>query len=106
MSDITVLFEQTPKCLSYINQIGLTMGEPSGFFALSLNFVIYFSITELQAEDMQYRRIKVRGRFDHSRELYIGPRSNVQVESGHGMMSYTHKSGLNVVTPFKLSDRE
>ncbi|XP_064616107.1 surfeit locus protein 1-like [Liolophura sinensis] len=67
---------------------------------------IPLDLTELESEEMQYRRIKVRGRFDHSKELYIGPRSNVQVESGHGMMSHTHKSGLNVVTPFRLSDRD
>lgn len=52
---------------------------------------------------MEYRRVKVRGTFDHSRELLIGPRSDVTVVETLGNRA---ESGVYVVTPLKLSDRE
>ena len=46
-----------------------------------------------------------RGEFDHSREMVIGPRSNVLKEGG-GLVSAGNQTGGNIVTPLKLSDRE
>lgn len=59
---------------------------------------------------LEYRRVRVRGHFDHSRELFIGPRSLLKggdststgslISQGSG-----GQSGFYVVTPFKLADR-
>jgi hypothetical protein len=46
-----------------------------------------------------------RGEFDHSREMMIGPRSNVLKEQG-GMISAGAQTGANIVTPFRLTDRD
>ncbi|XP_021936277.1 surfeit locus protein 1 isoform X2 [Zootermopsis nevadensis] len=56
---------------------------------------------------MEYHPVCVRGHFDHSRELYIGPRT-LLVDGDAGIT--THKrgvqSGYHVVTPFHLSDQD
>lgn len=53
----------------------------------------------------------VQGQFDHSRELYIGPRSLLvdgAAASPTGLTTQKSgvKSGYLVVTPFHLTDRE
>ncbi|GFR78579.1 SURF1-like protein [Elysia marginata] len=53
---------------------------------------------------MEYRRVKVKGTFDHNKELFIGPRTNVNEPETMGSQRAT-TVGVNVVTPFKLSDR-
>lgn len=55
---------------------------------------------------MEFRKVKMRGRFDHSKELYIGPRQllNVNNEAG-SLMSSQPKSGNLVITPFFVTDR-
>lgn len=69
----------------------------------------FFSETELKK--LEYHRVKVVGKFDHSKELYLGPRSCLTgggSDNSNGLFSgsgYT-KSGYYVVTPFKLSDRK
>lgn len=70
--------------------------------------LIFFSEDELK--NLEYRRVKVVGEFDHSKELYIGPRSclsNGGSENGNGLFSTSGSttSGYYVITPFKLSDR-
>lgn len=67
-----------------------------------------FSQNELKS--LEYRRVKVVGEFDHSKELYLGPRSCLTdggSDSGNGLFSSSGstKSGYYVITPFKLSDR-
>jgi surfeit locus 1 family protein len=63
------------------------------------------SVEELS--QLEYHPVHVLGHFDHSRELYIGPRT-LLVDGDAGVT--THKSGVqsgyHVVTPFHLSDRE
>ncbi|KAK2186727.1 hypothetical protein NP493_193g04059 [Ridgeia piscesae] len=58
-----------------------------------------------ELEDMEYKRVVVKGKFDHSKELYMHPRSFIeegdQPTSGFGVKP---KSGAWVVTPFQLSD--
>lgn len=49
-----------------------------------------------ELNDLEYRRVRVRGQFIHEDELYIGPRTDVHKE----------KSGFLVVTPFKLEDSD
>ncbi|KAL1456056.1 hypothetical protein WDU94_000810 [Cyamophila willieti] len=63
-----------------------------------------------ELNDLEYRRVQVRGHFDHSREMYLGPRSFLKggdsISTG-GLMSAGAggKSGYYVITPFILSDR-
>ncbi|XP_067951332.1 surfeit locus protein 1-like [Watersipora subatra] len=66
--------------------------------------------TELPADfvqltaDRQHERFILRGTFDHSREMYIGPRSKVDHSgTGGGLVSSSDTIGVHVVTPFKLS---
>lgn len=59
---------------------------------------------------MEYRKVKVEGNFDHSKEIYISPRSkivkgDVSQEAG-GLMSSSASHGAYVITPFTLSDTE
>ena len=72
--------------------------------SLSSFFLCFrYSFDELQ--DMEYKRVVVKGKFDHSKELYMHPRSFIeegdQPTSGFGVKP---KSGAWVVTPFQLSD--
>lgn len=51
--------------------------------------------------------MKVRGVFDHSRELYVLPRSPVDPEREAreaGRLSSSAHSGANVITPFHCTD--
>lgn len=72
-------------------------------------FLHFYSVDELK--NLEYCRVKVVGEFDHSKELYLGPRSCLTdggSESNNGLFSgsgYT-KSGYYVITPFKLSNRK
>ncbi|KAK7473838.1 hypothetical protein BaRGS_00034945 [Batillaria attramentaria] len=58
-----------------------------------------------EVSKLEYRPVILRGEFDHSREMYISPRSNVLKEGG-GLVSAGNQTGTNVVTPFKLSGRD
>ncbi|XP_029371154.1 surfeit locus protein 1 [Echeneis naucrates] len=60
---------------------------------------------ELKA--LEYRRVRVRGQYDHSRELYILPRSPVDPEKEAreaGRLSSSGETGANVITPFHCTD--
>ncbi|XP_002126325.5 surfeit locus protein 1-like [Ciona intestinalis] len=66
-------------------------------------------LSELQ--NLEYRPLIVRGTFDHSKELYIEPRSlidrskNTPIDAG-SMMSIQNKNiGVLVITPFHVTDR-
>lgn len=58
-----------------------------------------------ELSELEYRPVTLCGEFDHSREMYLGPRSNVLKEGG-GLVSAGNMTGVNIITPFKLSDRE
>lgn len=61
----------------------------------------------LDLASLEYRRVRVRGRFDHSQELYVLPRSPVDPEREAreaGRLSSSGEIGANVVTPFYCSD--
>ncbi len=54
---------------------------------------------------MEYSKFEMIGKFDHEKEIYIGPRSlidDTKKETG-GLIS-SGQSGYLVITPFKLSD--
>ncbi|XP_061912775.1 surfeit locus protein 1 isoform X3 [Entelurus aequoreus] len=56
---------------------------------------------------MEYRRVRVHGRYDHAKELYILPRSPVDPEKEAreaGRLTSSGETGANVVTPFHCTD--
>ena len=62
-------------------------------------------------KDYEFRKMTVRGKFDHSRELYIVPRSFISSEEFNPLKSRENQPmvakmrvGVNVVTPFILDD--
>jgi len=67
-----------------------------------------FSLSEL--EDMEYRKVIVRGRFDHSKELYVMPRmllSDQDSSPSRGRFDRPQpKSGSNVITAFEVSSTQ
>ncbi|XP_036385299.1 surfeit locus protein 1 [Megalops cyprinoides] len=61
----------------------------------------------MELNSLEYRRVKVRGRYDHSQELYILPRSPVDPEREAreaGRLSSSGETGANVITPFYCMD--
>ncbi|XP_042905948.1 surfeit locus protein 1 isoform X2 [Parasteatoda tepidariorum] len=57
--------------------------------------------------NMEYQRIRVRGKFDHSREMYIGPRALItEKDEGGGLLSSRSQSGNMVITPFHVADKD
>ncbi|XP_078282540.1 LOW QUALITY PROTEIN: surfeit locus protein 1 [Rhinoraja longicauda] len=64
-------------------------------------------LEQLEVKKLEYRRVMVRGRFDHSSELYIMPRSRVDPEKEAreaGRLTSSGDTGANVVTPFHCTD--
>uniref|UniRef100_A0A668AXN4 SURF1-like protein n=1 Tax=Myripristis murdjan TaxID=586833 RepID=A0A668AXN4_9TELE len=64
-------------------------------------------IDPLELNNLEYRRVRVRGRYDHSQELYILPRSPVDPEKEAreaGRLSSSGETGANVITPFHCTD--
>ena len=58
--------------------------------------------------EMEYKRVIVRGKFDHTKEIFLGPRSkNVPNSMSNGsLISSRSDSGYHVVTPFILDTGE
>ncbi|XP_064091211.1 surfeit locus protein 1-like [Macrobrachium nipponense] len=60
-------------------------------------------------EDLEYKRVRLRGTFDHSKEIFMGPRPRLVggdvYEGGSGLIS-SGQSGYLVLTPFKFADRD
>ncbi|XP_067012489.2 surfeit locus protein 1 [Anabrus simplex] len=64
-----------------------------------------------ELEKLEYYPIRVRGHFDHSQELYLGPRSLLLEGEAATQSSLISRSaggqhGYYVVTPFHLADRD
>ncbi|XP_034655362.1 SURF1-like protein [Drosophila subobscura] len=59
---------------------------------------------------MEYRLVKVRGRFLHDKEMRMGPRSLIRPDGGEtqgGLFSQRDAgNGYLIVTPFQLSNRD
>lgn len=47
-------------------------------------------------DDMEYSTVRIRGVFDHDREVYVGPRADLT----------SKQTGFFVVTPLRLEDRD
>ncbi|XP_054157658.1 surfeit locus protein 1-like [Oppia nitens] len=63
-----------------------------------------------ELSELEYRKVKLRGRFDNSMEMYISPRSLLQTED-HRNSSVFSKStkdsiGVWVITPFELKGKD
>uniref|UniRef100_A0AAY4AF06 SURF1-like protein n=1 Tax=Denticeps clupeoides TaxID=299321 RepID=A0AAY4AF06_9TELE len=61
----------------------------------------------MELSSLEYRRVRVRGQYDHSKELYILPRSPVDPEREAreaGRLSSSTETGANVITPFYCTD--
>lgn len=58
---------------------------------------------------MEFLPVKLRGRFNHDQEMYLGPRSFIEKGDGtsnSGLFSQGNKGiGFNVVTPFTIEGR-
>ncbi|KAJ8339159.1 hypothetical protein SKAU_G00359450 [Synaphobranchus kaupii] len=68
---------------------------------------INLPVDPMELNSLEYRRVKARGRYDHSQELYILPRSPVDPEREAreaGRLSSSGESGANVITPFYCTD--
>ncbi|XP_077441855.1 surfeit locus protein 1 [Vanacampus margaritifer] len=64
-------------------------------------------IDPLELTGLEYRRVRVRGRYEHDKELYVLPRSPVDPEKEAreaGRLSSSGETGANVVTPFHCTD--
>lgn len=61
-----------------------------------------------EINELEYRKVRVRGTFDHSKEMRIGLRSLVQESHGSSKNQFSmgRSFGYHVVTPFKLADRD
>ncbi|XP_065651599.1 surfeit locus protein 1 [Hydra vulgaris] len=59
-------------------------------------------------EEMEYRRVIVRGKFDHTKEVFLGPRSKNVSNSfnNSSLISSRSESGYHIVTPFVLNTGE
>ncbi|XP_074655151.1 surfeit locus protein 1-like [Tubulanus polymorphus] len=61
-----------------------------------------------EIKSLEYRKVIVEGEFDHSRTVYIGPRSLLEPEKENKpgtLVGSTSQSGVHVITPFKLKHR-
>jgi len=59
-------------------------------------------------KELDYSPVFAEGKFDHSKEIYIGPRSLTRTgpNTGGGLIGPASKSGYQVITPFVLKSGE
>ncbi|NXD09236.1 SURF1 protein, partial [Nothocercus nigrocapillus] len=65
------------------------------------------TLDPMELKELEYRPVKVRGRFEHSKELYVLPRSLVDPEREAreaGRLTSNPEIGANVITPFYCTD--
>ncbi|XP_035197791.1 surfeit locus protein 1 [Oxyura jamaicensis] len=68
---------------------------------------IPLTLDPMELKELEYRPVKVRGHFDHSKELYILPRSLVdpEREAREARQLTSHpENGANVITPFYCTE--
>ncbi|XP_036983600.2 surfeit locus protein 1 isoform X3 [Artibeus jamaicensis] len=61
----------------------------------------------MELKNLEYRPVRVRGHFDHSKELYMLPRTMVdpaREAREAGRLSSSVQSGAHVITPFHCTD--
>jgi len=58
-------------------------------------------------EDLQFVPVRVKGQFDYEHEIYLGPKTDTVEYPKNGGMFQSHPTpGVQVITPFRLADRE
>ncbi|XP_007521575.1 surfeit locus protein 1 isoform X1 [Erinaceus europaeus] len=68
---------------------------------------IPLSADPMELRNLEYRPVRVRGHFDHSKELYMMPRTMVdpaREAQEAGRLSSSAESGAYVITPFHCTD--
>ncbi len=73
------------------------------------NIFLYFSLDRLP--ELEYYPVRVRGKFDHSREILIEPRSRLDIaaqenRAGPRQASAAQTVGAHVITPFRVANRK
>jgi surfeit locus 1 family protein len=68
-----------------------------------------FSLDRLP--ELEYYPIRVRGKFDHSREIFIEPRSRLDIlahesRGGARQGAASQAYGAHVITPFRVANRK
>lgn len=64
--------------------------------------------SEKELKDLEYCKFHVEGEFDHSREIYIRPRTIVTRKAdsdGGSLISSSPRVGAHVITPFYIPER-
>jgi surfeit locus 1 family protein len=61
--------------------------------------------------ELEYYPVRVRGKFDHSREILIEPRSRLdglanENRAGSRQASASQSHGAHVITPFRVANRK
>lgn len=107
--------DQRPSCIDYcrsnstaqrVSQMKFSLKNGSKVSCL-INKICTWMCSPAELKDLEYRRVKVSGRFDHSRELYILPRTLVDPEREAreaGRLSSSAETGANIITPFHCTD--
>lgn len=62
---------------------------------------LFHSLDFLKDKEMQYRRVKIKGTFDHSKEVHLFPRS--QNTDDKGGATRPSLPGAHIITPLSLS---
>lgn len=65
------------------------------------------ALSPMELKNLEYRPVRVRGHFDHSKELYMMPRTMVdpaREAREAGRLSSSPESGAYVVTPFRCTE--
>ncbi|NWW75618.1 SURF1 protein, partial [Climacteris rufus] len=68
---------------------------------------IPLTLDPMELKELEYRPVRVRGRFEHSKELYLLPRALLEPEREAreaGRITAHPESGANVVTPFYCTE--
>lgn len=61
------------------------------------------NIDDLRSKDLEYRRVRLQGRFDHAGEIHVLPRSLNEGEHSGGGLGRRPKSGAHIITPFEIT---
>lgn len=103
-------FDWTIACSDQQFTSGFTRGVMSLKLSIDewiFNWILLHSLSEL--ESMEYRPIRVTGKFLHNRELLMGPRSLITPKDEHkgGLLTQQDTSiGYLIITPFQLDNTE
>lgn len=62
------------------------------------------NIDELRSKDLEYRRVRLCGKFDHAEEIHVLPRSLNEGPHGGGGLGKKPKSGAHIITPFEITE--